>query len=169
MASSSVNLAIVDEQDPFVSYSGTWSTAGSPAEFSGTTKWSAIQGSTASFTFVGAFIPILCTPRMHMDADVHVQRYLDRRVRNSRSHHLPTIEPVLRRRRLHRGDLHPLKRHGHRRAPRAPLDVAFPQRCLHLTHPRDNADCRSRHRRHLPRLPHVQHHRARGRRELFYR
>jgi hypothetical protein len=49
------NVAIVDERDPSIHYAGTWNEAGVSAEFNSTTKWSAMQGSTASFTFVGRF------------------------------------------------------------------------------------------------------------------
>ncbi|KAJ6586548.1 hypothetical protein B0H10DRAFT_1761018, partial [Mycena sp. CBHHK59/15] len=47
---------IVDERDPLVRYTGSWNNAGTPAEFQGTTRWSATQGSTASFTFTGTSV-----------------------------------------------------------------------------------------------------------------
>ncbi|KAJ6530952.1 hypothetical protein DFH09DRAFT_1326648 [Mycena vulgaris] len=57
----SSSVAIVDEKDPLVHYAGSWNDAGSAAEFSGTKKWSAVQGSTASFTFVGTSIGVFGT------------------------------------------------------------------------------------------------------------
>lgn len=58
------NVAIVDDQNPLIVYSGSWNRAGSSQEFDGTTSWSATQGSSLSFTFVGASsCPLTCPPR----------------------------------------------------------------------------------------------------------
>ncbi|KAJ7662504.1 hypothetical protein B0H17DRAFT_953021 [Mycena rosella] len=51
-----MNVAIVDDRDPLIQYAGTWTGAGSPIEFDGTTMFSPQDGSTASFTFVGTSI-----------------------------------------------------------------------------------------------------------------
>ncbi|KAJ7153918.1 hypothetical protein C8R43DRAFT_1235314 [Mycena crocata] len=45
------NVAIVDERDSAIQYSGSWTAAGTPQEFHGTTTRLSV-GSTASFTFV---------------------------------------------------------------------------------------------------------------------
>ncbi|KAJ7028397.1 hypothetical protein C8F04DRAFT_1007458 [Mycena alexandri] len=52
------NVAIIDDRNPLVHYVGEWTVAGSPAEFNGTTTFSATEGSTASFTFVGTSVTI---------------------------------------------------------------------------------------------------------------
>ncbi|KAJ6530950.1 hypothetical protein DFH09DRAFT_140911 [Mycena vulgaris] len=57
----SSSVAIVDEKDALVHYAGSWNDAGSAAEFNGTTTWSAVQGSTVSFTFVGTSIGVFGT------------------------------------------------------------------------------------------------------------
>ncbi|KAJ6571145.1 hypothetical protein B0H19DRAFT_936373, partial [Mycena capillaripes] len=49
----SPNTAIVDDRDPSIAYSSGWNNAGAFLEFQGTTKWASVQGSTATFTFVG--------------------------------------------------------------------------------------------------------------------
>ncbi|KAJ6530949.1 hypothetical protein DFH09DRAFT_1409625 [Mycena vulgaris] len=55
------NVAIVDERDPLVHYAGAWNDGGVSEEFDSTTRWSAIQGSTASFTFVGSSVAVFGT------------------------------------------------------------------------------------------------------------
>ncbi|KAJ7439086.1 hypothetical protein FB451DRAFT_1059844 [Mycena latifolia] len=55
------NVAIVDERDPLVHYTGSWldgSSEPEPDAFQGTTRWSSIFGSTASFSFVGASVSV---------------------------------------------------------------------------------------------------------------
>ncbi|KAJ7199982.1 hypothetical protein GGX14DRAFT_467175 [Mycena pura] len=54
----STNTAIVDERDSRIQYTGTWNSAGSFIEFAETTKSSPVQGSTATFTFVGSSITV---------------------------------------------------------------------------------------------------------------
>ncbi|KAJ7441116.1 hypothetical protein FB451DRAFT_1299070 [Mycena latifolia] len=56
-----MNVAIVDDRDADIQYASTWNDAGSAVEFNGTTKWSPLQGSTASFTFVGTSIIVYGT------------------------------------------------------------------------------------------------------------
>ncbi|KAJ6570992.1 hypothetical protein DFH09DRAFT_1313005 [Mycena vulgaris] len=46
-------LANVDDRDALIRYACTWTTAGVPVEFGGTTQWSSVAGSAASFTFIG--------------------------------------------------------------------------------------------------------------------
>ncbi|KAJ7077986.1 hypothetical protein B0H15DRAFT_1025959 [Mycena belliarum] len=58
---ATANVAIVDERDPLVRYTGTWNDAGAPLEFKGTTRWSSVQGSTASFSFVGTSVTVFGT------------------------------------------------------------------------------------------------------------
>ncbi|KAJ7133372.1 hypothetical protein C8R44DRAFT_23058 [Mycena epipterygia] len=55
------NVAIVDDRDPLIHYTGAWIGAGSPAEFSSTTTVSVTEGTTASFTFVGSSITVYGT------------------------------------------------------------------------------------------------------------
>ncbi|KAJ7198103.1 hypothetical protein GGX14DRAFT_374496 [Mycena pura] len=55
------NVAIVDERDPLLHYTGSWQDAGSAEEFNGTTRYSTTQGSTVSFTFVGTSISVFGT------------------------------------------------------------------------------------------------------------
>ncbi|KAJ7636809.1 hypothetical protein FB45DRAFT_450136 [Roridomyces roridus] len=50
------NTAIVDERA--MQYSGSWNGGGQFIEFSGTTKWSSAQGSTAKYTFQGTQITV---------------------------------------------------------------------------------------------------------------
>ncbi|KAJ6571146.1 hypothetical protein B0H19DRAFT_935612, partial [Mycena capillaripes] len=52
----SLNTVIVDDTDPSITYSGGWNNAGAFIEFNGTTKWASVEGSTATFTFVGTAI-----------------------------------------------------------------------------------------------------------------
>ncbi|KAJ6585658.1 hypothetical protein B0H19DRAFT_1016738 [Mycena capillaripes] len=58
---TTTNVAIVDERDPLIHYVGQWNDDGASLEFNGTTKWSAQQGSTASFTFVGTSVIVYGT------------------------------------------------------------------------------------------------------------
>ena len=53
------NVAIVDERDSLLHYTGSWQNAGSADEFDGTTRYSTTQGSTVSFTFVGESLCLL--------------------------------------------------------------------------------------------------------------
>ncbi|KAJ6479005.1 hypothetical protein C8R45DRAFT_1006441 [Mycena sanguinolenta] len=55
------NVAIVDESDLSVTYTGTWITDGVPAEFKRTTKVSLVEGSTMSFKFEGTSIGVYAT------------------------------------------------------------------------------------------------------------
>lgn len=50
------NVAIVDDKDPLVSYTGQWTTAGGPVEFDRTTSYATSVGSTASFNFTGKWV-----------------------------------------------------------------------------------------------------------------
>jgi hypothetical protein len=50
-----VNTVIVDERDSSIQYSNGWNDNGQFLEFDGTTRWSSNQGSTATFTFGGAY------------------------------------------------------------------------------------------------------------------
>ncbi|KAJ7106529.1 hypothetical protein C8R44DRAFT_638355, partial [Mycena epipterygia] len=50
------NVAIVDDRNLQIQYAGTWANGGAPIEFQGSTRWSATEGSTATFTFVGKSI-----------------------------------------------------------------------------------------------------------------
>ncbi|KAJ7439085.1 hypothetical protein FB451DRAFT_157305 [Mycena latifolia] len=53
------SVAIVDERD--LDFAGTWTDGGTPEEFQNTTRWSAVQGSTASFSFVGTSVTVFGT------------------------------------------------------------------------------------------------------------
>jgi hypothetical protein len=53
----STNVAIVDDRDLSIRYSGVWDNAGASEEFMGTTRFSSNAGSTVSFTFVGTPMP----------------------------------------------------------------------------------------------------------------
>ncbi|KAJ7887023.1 hypothetical protein B0H14DRAFT_2696352 [Mycena olivaceomarginata] len=53
-----VNTVIVDERDTAIQYSTGWNNAGAFLEFDGTTRWSSIEGSTATFTFVGSSVTV---------------------------------------------------------------------------------------------------------------
>ncbi|KAJ6457570.1 hypothetical protein DFH09DRAFT_1232789 [Mycena vulgaris] len=53
-----MNVVIVDDSDPLIRYAGSWSGAGSNVEFNKTTKVSRVQGSTATFSFVGTSIVV---------------------------------------------------------------------------------------------------------------
>ncbi|KAJ7439101.1 hypothetical protein FB451DRAFT_1378067 [Mycena latifolia] len=55
------NVAIVDERDALVHYTGSWNDGGVAEEFQSTTRWSALQGSTASFSFVGSSVTVFGT------------------------------------------------------------------------------------------------------------
>ncbi|KAJ7055767.1 hypothetical protein C8F01DRAFT_1157632 [Mycena amicta] len=57
----SANLAVVDDDDLRVVYSGGWDKAGSSEEFASTTHCSTTVGSTASFTFVGTSVTVYGT------------------------------------------------------------------------------------------------------------
>ncbi|KAJ7431634.1 hypothetical protein B0H11DRAFT_2129449 [Mycena galericulata] len=52
----STNVAIIDDHDPLIVYSGPWITQGSSEEFKDTTSVSVTVGASASFTFVGTSI-----------------------------------------------------------------------------------------------------------------
>ncbi|KAJ7206339.1 hypothetical protein GGX14DRAFT_698435 [Mycena pura] len=55
------NVAILDARDSRIRYAGAWEDAGVSEEFNGTTRWSAVQGSAASLTFVGTSITVFGT------------------------------------------------------------------------------------------------------------
>ncbi|KAJ7923772.1 hypothetical protein B0H13DRAFT_1979274, partial [Mycena leptocephala] len=58
----STNVAIVDASDvALIHYVGTWNDAEDSSEFNNTTKWSAMEGPTVSFIFVGTSISIYGT------------------------------------------------------------------------------------------------------------
>ncbi|KAJ7237800.1 hypothetical protein C8J57DRAFT_1566670 [Mycena rebaudengoi] len=57
----SENIAIVDERDTNLRYSGSWQDAGSPQEFNSTTRFSQVPGSAVSFTFIGTSITVYGT------------------------------------------------------------------------------------------------------------
>ncbi|KAJ7250697.1 hypothetical protein C8J57DRAFT_1521102 [Mycena rebaudengoi] len=54
----STNLAIVDDRDVSIRYSGVWSDAGDASEYASTTRWSTRSGSTASFSFIGTSVTV---------------------------------------------------------------------------------------------------------------
>ncbi|KAJ7027409.1 hypothetical protein C8F04DRAFT_1266965 [Mycena alexandri] len=57
----SSSVVIVDDRDPALKYTGSWSQAGASAEFDGTTTCSSTQGTSASFTFVGSSVTVYST------------------------------------------------------------------------------------------------------------
>ncbi|KAK7049134.1 hypothetical protein R3P38DRAFT_2872826 [Favolaschia claudopus] len=77
----STNVAIVDDRDPLIQYAGNWNDAGASLEFNSTTRWSDLQGSTASLTFVGTSITIFGT----VAAKTSPQASLDFSIDNSSS------------------------------------------------------------------------------------
>ncbi|KAJ7055761.1 hypothetical protein C8F01DRAFT_1029869 [Mycena amicta] len=65
--SSSTNLAIVDDRDPLIQYTGSWANAGSAEEFKSTTRCSTIAGSTAALTFTGTSLDVYGTIPANVD------------------------------------------------------------------------------------------------------
>ncbi|KAJ7727582.1 hypothetical protein B0H16DRAFT_250922 [Mycena metata] len=57
----SSNVVIVDDRDPAITYTGSWSQAGASSEFDGTTTCSTTQGTSASYTFVGTSVTVYAT------------------------------------------------------------------------------------------------------------
>ncbi|KAJ7038033.1 hypothetical protein C8F04DRAFT_1091137 [Mycena alexandri] len=57
----SSNVAIIDDRNPLITYSGPWSQAGGSIEFDSTTTCSTTQGTSASFTFVGTSVTVYGT------------------------------------------------------------------------------------------------------------
>ncbi|KAJ7439088.1 hypothetical protein FB451DRAFT_157331 [Mycena latifolia] len=57
------NVAIADGLDPLVQYTGTWANDGfgTPEQFQRTARWSSVQGSTASLSFVGSSVTVFGT------------------------------------------------------------------------------------------------------------
>ncbi|KAF8215360.1 hypothetical protein K438DRAFT_1562073 [Mycena galopus ATCC 62051] len=55
------NSAIVDDRDPLIKYTGTWGQAGSSEEYSETTTFSVVPGSTATFPFTGSSVTVYGT------------------------------------------------------------------------------------------------------------
>ncbi|KAK7022469.1 hypothetical protein R3P38DRAFT_2961103 [Favolaschia claudopus] len=77
----STNVAIVDDRDPLIQYAGNWNDAGASLEFNSTTRWSDLQGSTASLTFIGTSITVFGT----VAAKTSPQASLDFSIDNSSS------------------------------------------------------------------------------------
>ncbi|KAJ7055759.1 hypothetical protein C8F01DRAFT_1157620, partial [Mycena amicta] len=63
----STNLAIVDDRDLLIQYTGTWANAGLAEEFNGTTRCSTIAGSTAALTFTGTSLDVYGTIPANVD------------------------------------------------------------------------------------------------------
>ncbi|KAJ7704819.1 hypothetical protein B0H17DRAFT_920757, partial [Mycena rosella] len=55
------NVAIVDDHDPLVHYTGAWQTAGAPEEFNATTSFSSEAGAAATFSFNGTSVTVFGT------------------------------------------------------------------------------------------------------------
>ncbi|KAF7374394.1 hypothetical protein MSAN_00323400 [Mycena sanguinolenta] len=53
-----MNVVIVDDKDSSIAYSGTWETGGTAVEYHGTTTWSPLQGSIATFAFNGSQVTV---------------------------------------------------------------------------------------------------------------
>ncbi|KAJ7055560.1 hypothetical protein C8F01DRAFT_1087864 [Mycena amicta] len=55
------NIAIVDDRDPRIHYSGAWQDAQRAGNYNGTNKWTAEQGSSAIFSFTGTAVHVFGT------------------------------------------------------------------------------------------------------------
>ncbi|KAJ7144206.1 hypothetical protein C8R44DRAFT_534154, partial [Mycena epipterygia] len=70
-------VAIIDDQDPRIQYSGSWNNAGAPTEFHSTTKWSSAAGSTATFHFSGTSITVYASVGDHSPGAVGMSFAID--------------------------------------------------------------------------------------------
>ncbi|KAK7000361.1 hypothetical protein R3P38DRAFT_2561495 [Favolaschia claudopus] len=58
---TAMNTAIIDDRDALIRYDGNWSETGGADEFNSTMTWSAVQGASASFIFVGTSVTVFGT------------------------------------------------------------------------------------------------------------
>ncbi|KAF8167041.1 hypothetical protein K438DRAFT_1616192 [Mycena galopus ATCC 62051] len=71
------NVAIIDDADPRIIYSGGWNKAGAPTEFHGTTTWSSAGDSTATFAFSGTTITVYASVGDSSPGDVAMSFAID--------------------------------------------------------------------------------------------
>ncbi|KAF7324064.1 hypothetical protein MKEN_00628800 [Mycena kentingensis (nom. inval.)] len=86
---ASLTNVIVDERNSAVHYAGTWTEAGEQVEFGGTTKCTVMQGSTASFTFIGTSISVFGTVVASLEPQGSMDFVIDNRHQLAGTYRVP--------------------------------------------------------------------------------